>query len=94
VPGENNESVQTVKSRGSRPFVCVTLHHQIVLTHDPTMETAVTRDMYYKWISTNAFSWTLHNIANYLKIMEYLMLFVKSIFVKYTKLARNKILLK
>jgi len=46
-------------------FMCVTQKHQMVLTHDLTMETAVASDMYYKWISINAFSWTLHNIGSY-----------------------------
>ena len=46
-------------------FMCVTQKHQMVLTHDLTMETAVASDMYCKWTSINAFSWTLHNIGSY-----------------------------
>jgi hypothetical protein len=29
------------------------------------METAMVGDIYYNWTDTNAFSWTLHNIATY-----------------------------
>jgi hypothetical protein len=35
------------------------------MTRDPTTETAIVSDISYKWTDTNAFSWTLHNIASY-----------------------------
>jgi len=35
------------------------------VTRDPTMETEVAAESYYKWINTNASSWTLYNTANY-----------------------------
>ena len=31
-------------------YVCVNLKHQMVLTHDPAMETAVASDMYYTYL--------------------------------------------
>ena len=37
------------------------------MTRDPTTEKAIVSDNYYKWTNTNAFSWTLHNTATYLK---------------------------
>jgi hypothetical protein len=35
------------------------------------MEMAIVNDIYYKWTNTNAFSWTLRNIATYLKILNF-----------------------
>jgi hypothetical protein len=63
------------------------------------MERAVICDIEYKWTDTNAFSWTLHDIATYLKkYIKFLMLLVKSNTlwgkIKYTKHARNKSLSK
>ena len=49
------------------------------MTSDPTVETAIVSDIYYKWTNTNAFSWTLHNIATYEKSIKFVMLLVKSI---------------
>jgi hypothetical protein len=33
------------------------------MTRDPTTETAIVSDIYYKWTDTNAFPWILHNTA-------------------------------
>jgi hypothetical protein len=46
------------------------------VTRDPTMETAIVNDIFYKWTNNNAFSWTLHNIATYQKNVKFLMLLV------------------
>jgi hypothetical protein len=43
------------------------------------MDMAIASDIYYKWINTNAFSWTQLNIATYLKNIKFLMLLVTSI---------------
>jgi hypothetical protein len=44
------------------------------VTRDTTMETAAVSDIYCKWTNTNAFCWTLHDSATYLKNIEFLML--------------------
>jgi len=43
------------------------------------MDMAIASDIYYKWINTNAFSWTLPSIATYSKNIKFLMLLVTSI---------------
>jgi len=42
------------------------------------METAVASDPYCKWINTNAFSWTPHNMTTYYENIKFLMTFAKS----------------
>ena len=63
------------------------------MTRDPTTETAIVSDIYYKWTNTNAFCWTLHNVATYWKNIKFVMLLVQSnIFwdnIKYTKHAKK-----
>ena len=44
----------------------------------PSMETAVTTDIYYKWTHIIAFAWTLHNVTTYVKNIKFLILLVKS----------------
>jgi len=46
-------------------YVCDNGSSKRYVTLDPTMETAVASDSYYKRMNTNAFSGTLHNIATY-----------------------------
>jgi hypothetical protein len=62
------------------------------------MEMAIVSDIHYQWTNTNAFSWTLHNIATHQKNIKFLMLLVQSnIFkghIKYTKHAKKKCLFK
>jgi hypothetical protein len=41
------------------------------------METPIGSKIYYKWTNTNAFSWTLHNIATYYKKYDFFMFLVK-----------------
>jgi hypothetical protein len=72
------------------------------VTRDPAGETAPRSETHYGWTNTNAFSWTLRNVAIYLKNIKFLMFVVKSRIVfwgggdeiKYTEHAGNRSLFK
>ena len=42
------------------------------VTRDPTVETTITNDIYYKWLDINAFAWTQRNIATYKNVTNFL----------------------
>jgi hypothetical protein len=73
----NNITLTVYSSRSQILYVWPYISEWYV-TRIPSMEKAVTIDMYYKGTSTIAFAWTLPNITTYVKNIKFLMLLVKS----------------